>query len=156
LQEVSALKQQYEQLSAVLEGSDMQKMLDVYIAMKRSLETLTKVPEFSGVTDKAAVLEARLKEMAVPQLAAAIRDQEGACCPVQCVAYTSNTGRLHCVPQRKARATAVYVAVLKSRYGLMMFSCGCLLALESIFLFMISGDLGILEVKIDLALSCLT
>jgi hypothetical protein len=79
LQEASALKQQYEQLNAVLESADMQHMLDVLVAMKRSLDTLIQVPEFSGVADKAAILEARLKEMAVPQLAAAIRDQKGVC-----------------------------------------------------------------------------
>jgi hypothetical protein len=99
----------------VLEGADMQQMLDVYVAMKRSLETLTRVPEFSGVADKAAVLEARLKEMAVPQLAAAIRNQEGACCRAgyqdakPCAAACSchsESGR--CAPQR-----AMHVATKK-------------------------------------------
>ena len=72
------MKQQYEQLSAVLEGGDMQQMLDVLGTMKKSLDTLAQVPEFAGVADKVAMLESRVKEVAVPHLAAAIRDQKGA------------------------------------------------------------------------------
>ena len=71
------MKQQYEQLSAVLESGDMRQMLGVLATMRKSLATLAQVPEFAGVADKVALLESRVKEVAVPQLAAAIRDQKG-------------------------------------------------------------------------------
>ena len=38
----------------------MPQMLDALITMKKSMGALVKVPEFSGVADKVAMLESRL------------------------------------------------------------------------------------------------
>ena len=77
LQEAAVLKQQYDTLNEVLEGSDTQQMLNALLSMRKSMDTLARVPEYAGVSDKVAMLEARIKGLAVPQLANAIRDQNG-------------------------------------------------------------------------------
>jgi hypothetical protein len=77
-QEASALKQQYDALDGVLEAGDVPAMLDALAALRRSSGALAAVPEFAGAADRTALLEARLKGLAVPRLAQAIRDQNGA------------------------------------------------------------------------------
>ena len=78
VQEAATLKQQYDTLNDVLERANMPQMLAALVTMKKSMDALVKVPEFSGVADKVALLESRLKALAVPKLADALRDQHGA------------------------------------------------------------------------------
>lgn len=77
MQEAATLKQQYDALNDVLERADMPQMLDALLTMRKSMGALERVPEFSGVADKVAMLESRLKALAVPKLADALREQNG-------------------------------------------------------------------------------
>lgn len=56
---------------------DMAQMLSALSTMRSSLDSLVNVPEFVGISDKVAMLETRVKEMAVPKLAGAIKDRRG-------------------------------------------------------------------------------
>jgi hypothetical protein len=78
VQEAATLKQQYDNLNEVLEHADVRAMLAAHTTMKKSMEALIKVPEFSGVADKVSLLESRLRELAVPKLASAITNRNGA------------------------------------------------------------------------------
>lgn len=79
VQEASTLKLLYDSLDDVVAQGDMAQMLSALGAMRGSLDSLANVPEFVGITDKVAMLETRVKEMAVPKLAKAIKERKGAC-----------------------------------------------------------------------------
>lgn len=82
MQEASTLKTLYDSLDDVMARGDMSQMLSALRTIRSSLDALVNVPEFVGVSDKVALLEARVKEMAVPKLAQAITDRKGG--PTRC------------------------------------------------------------------------
>jgi hypothetical protein len=78
MQEASTLKTLYDSLDDVMARADLPQMLSALRTIRSSLDALVSVPEFVGVQDKVAMLEARVKEVAVPKLAQAFADRRGA------------------------------------------------------------------------------
>jgi hypothetical protein len=77
MQEASTLKRLYDSLGDIMDRADMGEMMKSLSTMKRTMDTLVNVPGFVGISDKVAILESRLKEIAVPQLTEAIRQRNG-------------------------------------------------------------------------------
>lgn len=88
VQEASTLKLLYDSLDDVMAQGDLAQMLSALGTMRSSLDSLVNVPEFSGITDKVAMLETRVKEMAVPKLAKAITEREGMRLPTSSTTVT--------------------------------------------------------------------
>lgn len=91
MQEASTLKLLYDSLDEVMARGDMAQMLSALGTMRTSLDSLVNVPEFVGISDKVAMLETRVKEMAVPKLANAIKDRNGTFFHASCAFSSGGT-----------------------------------------------------------------
>lgn len=77
-QEASTLADVYHSLGGLLDSGELGQLLAALGTMRGSMAAVAKVPEFVGVADKVAMLEARIKDLAVADLSGAVSARDSA------------------------------------------------------------------------------